>query len=95
MFNTARAFGGDNTFVVSSSGHIQSLVNPPGNPKSRFLVNPKPVADADAWLAGAQATEHVAATGERSGGMAVYTILSVDVQPECAAGKQQIGRAHV
>lgn len=56
VFNTARAFGGDNTFVVSSSGHIQSLINPPGNPKSRFLVNPAPAADADEWLAGAQAS---------------------------------------
>ncbi len=54
VFNTARAFGGDNTFVVSSSGHIQSLINPPGNPKSRYLLNPSPVADAEQWLAGAQ-----------------------------------------
>ncbi len=56
VFNTARAFGGDNTFVVSSSGHIQSLINPPGNPKSKYLVNPVPADDADAWLAGAKVT---------------------------------------
>jgi len=56
VFNTARAFGGDNTFVVSSSGHIQSLINPPGNPKSKYLVNPGPADDADAWLAGAKVT---------------------------------------
>jgi polyhydroxyalkanoate synthase len=56
VFNTSRAFGGDNTFVVSSSGHIQSLINPPGNPKAKFLLNPQAAATADEWLAGAQAT---------------------------------------
>jgi polyhydroxyalkanoate synthase len=55
VFNTSKSFGGDNTFVVSSSGHIQSLVNPPGNPKSKFLVNPEAVDSADEWLAGARA----------------------------------------
>jgi len=55
VFNTSKSFGGDNTFVVSSSGHIQSLVNPPGNPKSKFLVNPEAVDSADQWLAGARA----------------------------------------
>ena len=57
VFNTSRAFGGDNTFVVSSSGHIQSLINPPGNPKSTFLINPESAADADGWLAGAKVTQ--------------------------------------
>jgi len=55
VFNTSKSFGGDNTFVVSSSGHIQSLVNPPGNPKSKFLVNPEAADSADQWLAGARA----------------------------------------
>ncbi len=54
VYKTARAFGGNNTFVVSSSGHIQSLINPPGNPKSRFLMNEGETANADDWLAGAQ-----------------------------------------
>ena len=58
VFNSARAFGGANDFIVSSSGHIQSLVNPPGNPKSKFLMNPKAnrKGNADDWLAGATAT---------------------------------------
>ena len=56
VFNTAHAFGGANDLIVSSSGHIQSIVNPPGNPKSKFLVNPKAQGDADQWLAGATAT---------------------------------------
>ncbi|HEY2022626.1 MAG TPA: alpha/beta fold hydrolase [Paraburkholderia sp.] len=54
VYNTARRFGGDTRFVLSSSGHIQSLVNPPGNPKAKFFVNPQLPAQADAWLANAR-----------------------------------------
>ncbi len=53
VYNTARMFGGKTRFVLSSSGHIQSLINPPGNPKAKFYLNPELPADADAWLAGA------------------------------------------
>nr|WP_246356111.1 alpha/beta fold hydrolase [Paraburkholderia humisilvae] len=55
VYNTARMFGGNTQFVLSSSGHIQSLINPPGNPKAKFFVNPELPASADAWLSGAQA----------------------------------------
>ncbi|WP_051927505.1 PHA/PHB synthase family protein [Ruegeria halocynthiae] len=34
-----QAFGGDNEFVLSQSGHIQAIVNPPGNPKAKFMTN--------------------------------------------------------
>lgn len=54
VYNTARSFGGTTRFVLSSSGHIQSLINPPGNPKAKFFVNPELPANADAWLAAAQ-----------------------------------------
>jgi polyhydroxyalkanoate synthase len=57
VYDTAQAFGGKSTFVLSSSGHIQSLVNPPGNPKSKFLLNAQPAANADEWLAGARTHE--------------------------------------
>lgn len=52
VFNTARMFGGDTRFVLSSSDHIQSLINPPGNPKAKYFVNPESnlPANADAWL---------------------------------------------
>jgi polyhydroxyalkanoate synthase len=33
---------------------VQSIINPPGNPKASFLLNAQPAKDADAWLAGAQ-----------------------------------------
>ena len=55
VYNTATTFGGNTRFVLSSSGHIQSLINPPGNPKAKYYLNPELPANADAWLAGAQA----------------------------------------
>ena len=54
VYDTARLFGGDTRFVLSSSGHIQSLINPPGNPKAKFYLSPELSASADAWLAAAQ-----------------------------------------
>jgi polyhydroxyalkanoate synthase len=43
-------------FVLSSSGHIQSIVNPPTNPKAKYFLNDRLADDAESWLAGA--TEH-------------------------------------
>ncbi len=42
-------------FVLSSSGHIQSIVNPPGNPKAQYHLNPDTSLAPTAWLAGATA----------------------------------------
>ena len=41
-------------FVLSSSGHIQSIVNPPGNPKAKYYLNPDLSLPADEWLAKAK-----------------------------------------
>jgi polyhydroxyalkanoate synthase len=54
VYDLARTLGGSGEFVLSSSGHVQSLLNPPGNPKARFFVNPAIPPTAEAWLAGAQ-----------------------------------------
>ncbi|MGX7002829.1 alpha/beta fold hydrolase [Caballeronia sp. KNU42] len=54
VYNTARTFGGETRFVLSSSGHIQSLINPPGNPKAKFFLNPDLSANADTWLTSAR-----------------------------------------
>jgi polyhydroxyalkanoate synthase len=40
-------------FVLSSSGHIQSIVNPPTNPKAKYFVNTSLPDDPETWLAGA------------------------------------------
>ncbi|MGF6508318.1 alpha/beta fold hydrolase [Paraburkholderia sp. 32] len=54
VYESARCFGGNTQFVLSSSGHIQSLINPPGNPKAKFFLNPELPPNPDEWLAGAQ-----------------------------------------
>lgn len=53
-YRTPQLFGGKRTFVASSSGHIQALVNPPGNLKSRFYTNDAEGLEAKDWLAGAK-----------------------------------------
>ena len=53
-YRTTQMLGGPSTFVLSNSGHIASLVNPPGNPKASYWVGPKPGPDAEQWLAKAE-----------------------------------------
>ncbi len=43
-------------FVLSSSGHIQSIVNPPTNPKAKYFLNDMLPDSPEDWLAGA--SEH-------------------------------------
>ena len=43
------------TFVLANSGHIQSLINPPGNPKAFFWAAAARPASAEAWLEGGEA----------------------------------------
>ncbi|WP_322042125.1 alpha/beta fold hydrolase [Paraburkholderia sp. J67] len=54
VYNTARRFGGETRFVLSSSGHIQSLINPPGNPKAKYFLNAALPANADSWIENAK-----------------------------------------
>jgi polyhydroxyalkanoate synthase subunit PhaC len=41
-------------FVLSSSGHIQSIVNPPTNPKAKYFLNDAMPERPEEWLAGAR-----------------------------------------
>ena len=55
-YRSTQLLGGESRFVLSTSGHIAALVNPPGNPKSSFHVTDAPVepdTDAAAWQAAA------------------------------------------
>src|SRR5215831_15426332 len=52
-YRTTQLLSGPSTFVLSYSGHIASLVNPPGNPKAHYWTGGPPGADPDEWLAGA------------------------------------------
>jgi polyhydroxyalkanoate synthase len=49
VYETARLYGDETTFVLSNSGHLQSLLNPPGNPKSWYVKGTAGKPDADAW----------------------------------------------
>lgn len=56
-YQTTQMLGGKPEFVLSSSGHIQSIVNPPGNPKASYFTGGAAAADPDEWLAGAVQTK--------------------------------------
>jgi len=54
-FRTTKLLGGNTEFYVSNSGHIQSLLNPPTNPKAKYFHNPAGQdGTADEWMAGAE-----------------------------------------
>lgn len=64
----------DNQYVLSSSGHIAALVNPPGNPKASFRTAPVNAdMTPDEWMASAEKSSdswwphHAAWLNERSG----------------------------
>jgi polyhydroxyalkanoate synthase subunit PhaC len=48
-YETARLYGKRSTFVLSNSGHIQSLLNPPNNPKAFFWTGAAETDDPEAW----------------------------------------------
>ena len=52
-YRTTQLVGGDCTFVLSNAGHIASLVNPPGNPKSSYFTGAVAGPDPDEWKANA------------------------------------------
>ena len=54
VHKTARIMGDDTTFVLSNSGHLQSLLNPPTNPRASFVAGLARAPDGDAFLAGAE-----------------------------------------
>jgi polyhydroxyalkanoate synthase subunit PhaC len=50
-YRSARLLGSkDNRYVLSTSGHIQALVNPPGNPKASYRTGSVDAEDAQEWL---------------------------------------------
>ena len=73
-YKTTQFVGGDIKFVLSTSGHIQSLVNPPTNKKAKYFCNEDLTASAEDWLVGAEQcsgswwNDWAAWLSERSGG---------------------------
>jgi polyhydroxyalkanoate synthase len=52
-YKTTQLFGGDNRFVLSTSGHIAGIVNPP-NPKAKHWTNDDHPADPQEWKENAE-----------------------------------------
>ena len=57
VYQTAKIMGNDTRFILSNSGHLQSLLNPPGNPKASFLTGPLQHAGPEAFMASAKKHE--------------------------------------
>ncbi|HWV81459.1 MAG TPA: class I poly(R)-hydroxyalkanoic acid synthase [Hyphomicrobiaceae bacterium] len=59
VFISSRLFGGPVDYVMSGSGHIAGVINPPIEgrpPKYQFWTNPDRVDDIEEWLEGAKET---------------------------------------
>ena len=54
VYKTAQIMGEGTTFVLSNSGHLQSLLNPPSNPKASFMIGPISTDKPDAFMASAE-----------------------------------------
>ncbi|MFZ3204811.1 MAG: class II poly(R)-hydroxyalkanoic acid synthase [Pseudomonas sp.] len=54
VYRSSLLVGGNKRFILSNSGHIQSILNPPGNPKANYLESSKLSGDPRAWYHDAQ-----------------------------------------
>jgi len=83
-YRTTQLLGSEPRFVLSTSGHIVAMVNPPGDDKANYKVNVSNPADAKKWLKGATTEEGswwpdwTEWLGERSG-------REVEAPPEAGA----------
>ncbi len=48
-YRTTQLLGGDSQFVLSTGGHIQAILNPPGNPKASYLIADELPPTAAEW----------------------------------------------
>jgi polyhydroxyalkanoate synthase subunit PhaC len=73
-YRSTQLLGGAVRFVLSTSGHIASMVNPPSNPKATFRTAPGNPAEPRDWLAeavtvpGSWWPDYASWLAERSGG---------------------------
>lgn len=49
-YRSTQILGGTVTYILSTAGHIQSLINPPTSSKRKFYTNPVTPPSAKAWL---------------------------------------------
>ncbi len=50
VYRSTLLLGGKRRFILSNSGHIQSILNPPGNPKATYSENTTLSSDPRAWF---------------------------------------------
>ncbi|MEH6584539.1 MAG: alpha/beta fold hydrolase, partial [Halioglobus sp.] len=53
-YRSTQFMSGNIRFILSNSGHIQALVNPPGNKRSNYFSNDDLPGSHDEWLQGAE-----------------------------------------
>ncbi len=74
-YRATQLLSGNSRFVLSNSGHIAALVNPPSNPKATYRLAPGNPPDHRDWLAQAETKQgswwpdYTAWLAARSGGM--------------------------
>jgi polyhydroxyalkanoate synthase len=57
VYRSAQMLGERCQFTLGASGHIQTIVCPPGNPKASYFTNPDLSTSSEGWLQKAQRTE--------------------------------------
>jgi polyhydroxyalkanoate synthase subunit PhaC len=57
VFVGSKLFGGEVNYVLSGSGHIAGVVNPPAKHKYQFWTGAKPEGDFEDWFAKAKETQ--------------------------------------
>ncbi|MDX6325940.1 MAG: poly[(R)-3-hydroxyalkanoate] polymerase subunit PhaC [Nocardioidaceae bacterium] len=88
-YRSTQLLGGQSRFVLSTSGHIASMVNPPGNPKASFQTSDTSPSDTAEWLASAHKVQgswwddYASWLADRSGPMrpAAEALGSADFPP--------------
>ena len=53
-YRTTQLLGGEVTYLLSTAGHIQSLINPPTSSKRKYFTNPENPPAAEEWVKGAE-----------------------------------------
>jgi polyhydroxyalkanoate synthase len=57
VYRSAQMLSPRSQFILGNSGHIQTIVCPPGNRKASFSTNPDLSGTAEQWLAGSERRE--------------------------------------
>ncbi|MGO9217646.1 MAG: PHA/PHB synthase family protein [Streptosporangiaceae bacterium] len=92
-YRATQLLSGNMRFVLSNSGHIAAMVNPPSNPKATFRLGTSTPPDHREWLAQAETVQgswwpdYTAWLTERSGDMkqAPRTLGNASFKPLCPA----------